>query len=317
LKINKLSMEEKKKHPMQAVSKQTGLSPHVIRVWEKRYQAVSPERSETKRRFYSDFEVERLQLLKKLTDGKYRISKVAQLPLEELRKISSLTEAELTPPLVVSPWKISSKIFDNCLSAVETLDTRKLGVLIGRASLSLSTLTFLKDFIAPLLQELWRRERTGRLRSVQAQAGWLVVRSFLVNLANIYDIPDNAPLLVVAGPVGQYLEWGSLFTLTAAAAGGWKGIYFGVNLPAAEIAAGVSQVGAKLVVLSLASTQTDLILERELQRLAQLLPGKTPILAFGEGLGEWEPFLSKFGVLPFSSFSELWDKLGETYPEIS
>ena len=41
-------------HPIQVVVRRTGLSPHVIRVWEKRYDAVVPTRTPTNRRRYSD-----------------------------------------------------------------------------------------------------------------------------------------------------------------------------------------------------------------------------------------------------------------------
>ena len=48
---------------MKTASARTGLSPHVIRVWEQRYKAVVPARTETNRRVYSEEQVERLRLL--------------------------------------------------------------------------------------------------------------------------------------------------------------------------------------------------------------------------------------------------------------
>ena len=41
-------------HSIQSVARRTGLTPHVIRIWEKRYAAVQPSRTETNRRLYSD-----------------------------------------------------------------------------------------------------------------------------------------------------------------------------------------------------------------------------------------------------------------------
>ena len=46
---------------IKVVARRTGLSAHVIRIWEKRYGAVEPERTETKRRLYSDEQIERLE----------------------------------------------------------------------------------------------------------------------------------------------------------------------------------------------------------------------------------------------------------------
>lgn len=68
-----------------AVARMTGLTDHTIRVWERRYGAVVAERATNGRRRYSDADVEKLGLLKRLTDEGVAISQVASLPSEELR----------------------------------------------------------------------------------------------------------------------------------------------------------------------------------------------------------------------------------------
>ena len=51
-----------------AVARLTGLSDHTIRVWERRYGAVVAARSASGRRLYVPADVEKLRLLKLLTD---------------------------------------------------------------------------------------------------------------------------------------------------------------------------------------------------------------------------------------------------------
>ena len=62
-----------------AVCRLTGLSQHVLRVWEKRYGVVEPMRSETQRRLYSELDVNRLTLLKTLVDRGQAIGSIANL----------------------------------------------------------------------------------------------------------------------------------------------------------------------------------------------------------------------------------------------
>ena len=50
-------------HPIQVVTRRTGVSADVLRVWEKRYAVVTPVRSPSGRRLYSDADIERLRLL--------------------------------------------------------------------------------------------------------------------------------------------------------------------------------------------------------------------------------------------------------------
>lgn len=63
----------------------TGVDPHTIRAWERRYGAIEPSRSETGRRRYDDETVERLQLLKALVDCNESISTIAGLSDDDLR----------------------------------------------------------------------------------------------------------------------------------------------------------------------------------------------------------------------------------------
>jgi DNA-binding transcriptional MerR regulator len=70
---------------MGAVTERTGLNAPSIRIWEKRYGAVVPERSETNRRLYRSEDVERLGLMKRLTDLGHAISRIANLSLDQLQ----------------------------------------------------------------------------------------------------------------------------------------------------------------------------------------------------------------------------------------
>jgi DNA-binding transcriptional MerR regulator len=81
--------EESEGHPrtyqIGTVSTLTGIDPHTIRAWERRYAAVKPMRTESGRRRYDDSAVERLQLLKALIDCNEGIGTVANLSDAELR----------------------------------------------------------------------------------------------------------------------------------------------------------------------------------------------------------------------------------------
>ena len=57
-------MALKNLYPVRYVARQTGLTPHLIRSWERRYAAVAPRRTDTNHRLYSDDDIERLSLLR-------------------------------------------------------------------------------------------------------------------------------------------------------------------------------------------------------------------------------------------------------------
>lgn len=68
------------------VANLTGLHHHTIRAWERRYGAIEPERTAGGSRLYSDEDVERLQLMKAITECGEPISAVAHLDNQEVRE---------------------------------------------------------------------------------------------------------------------------------------------------------------------------------------------------------------------------------------
>jgi DNA-binding transcriptional MerR regulator len=67
-----------------AVSRLTGVPADTLRVWERRYAVVEPSRTEGGSRLYSQEDVARLSLIKRLVDAGHAIGTVANLSLEQL-----------------------------------------------------------------------------------------------------------------------------------------------------------------------------------------------------------------------------------------
>ncbi len=67
-----------------AVSRLTGIPTETIRMWERRYGVVQPNRSQGRNRLYTREDIGRLALLKRLVEAGHAISTVAPLTLEQL-----------------------------------------------------------------------------------------------------------------------------------------------------------------------------------------------------------------------------------------
>lgn len=68
-----------------AVSKITGIGTETLRAWERRYEAVIPERSDSGDRVYSRDDLTKLFLLKNLCDAGNAIGTIARLSIDELK----------------------------------------------------------------------------------------------------------------------------------------------------------------------------------------------------------------------------------------
>ena len=83
-------------HPIQVAARRSGLSPDVIRAWERRYSVVTPHRSGTNRRLYSDQDVERLVLMAQASRTGRRIGDIAKLSTLDLRELMAADRDAMT-----------------------------------------------------------------------------------------------------------------------------------------------------------------------------------------------------------------------------
>src|SRR5688572_28339151 len=140
------------RHPIGVVSRRTGLKPDLIRAWERRYGAVAPGRTDTRRRFYSDADISRLVLLKRVVDSGRSIGQVANLSNEELESLIEPGKQEITT--VQAPSSNTADIADIylelCLSAARRLEVGELELHLQRASVALSRTSLLDKLLVPL-----------------------------------------------------------------------------------------------------------------------------------------------------------------------
>jgi DNA-binding transcriptional MerR regulator/methylmalonyl-CoA mutase cobalamin-binding subunit len=279
---------------MQIVTRRTGLSPAVLRVWERRYGVVRPTRSPKGRRLYSDEDVERLRLLARATHGGRAIGQLAGLSLDALADIvrQDAAEERVEHPDDVAPP--ARRIVEEAMAAITRLEAATVEDLLRRAMLGLSADIFLDDVIAPVLRETGERWRAGSLRPVHGQLTAAVVRRVLDRFRDT-AAPRGALELVIATPSGQIHELGALLVAATAAAEGWAVTYLGADLPAEDIAEAVRVTGARVLALSIVHPSGDRALAHELRSLAKLLPRATLLLAGGPASAAYSAALEEIG----------------------
>ena len=308
-------MSREEGHPIKVVARRVGLSPHVIRMWEKRYQAVMPQRTPTQRRIYSDADVERLMLLCRAISAGRSIGQIAQLPTKKLLALVSADEAAalahqqgdrenrapLSPPRQVHTngermtQQESTVSVATCLAAVEHLDTEALESALAHAAVTLGQTALIEQVIIPLLYKIGELWRDGELRVAHEHLASAVVRTFLGNVKGSCIPSSVAPNLVVATPVGQMHELGALVVAATAVSEGWRVTYLGTNLPAEEIAGAAQQSQARAVALSLVYPTDDPRVRGELEHLRRYLAREIAILVGGRASEHYEDVLRTVG----------------------
>jgi DNA-binding transcriptional MerR regulator len=80
-----MELINKHQYAIGVVARRTQTHPETIRVWERRYELIVPGRSETGRRLYSENDIAKLTLVKRLTELGHSVSSLAKLSTDELR----------------------------------------------------------------------------------------------------------------------------------------------------------------------------------------------------------------------------------------
>jgi methanogenic corrinoid protein MtbC1 len=283
--MSEYSDTAKPRHPIQVVSRRTGISPDVLRAWERRYGAVTPNRSDTRRRLYSDADIDRLLLLRRATETGHSIGQVAELSDGELRTaitedLTAVASRVVAPADTDSP-ATAAETLDSALQAVRELDASALQSALNRASLVLSPSDLIEHVFVPLIRTVGDEWHRGQLGIAHEHLASAIVRGLLSDLALLRHTDTSGPGLIVATPAGQLHELGALVVAATASSSGWSVTYLGPDVPAADIADAARRRGAQAVALSITLPDTQPDLSEELRSLRDLLAEDTVVVVGG------------------------------------
>ena len=94
----------------------TGIKAHTIRIWEKRYKLLSPDRSDTNIRNYSVSSFQKLMNISYLNNNGLKISKIAELKEEDIPiKVRELASRGKIEDHALNAFKMSMMNFDQVL----------------------------------------------------------------------------------------------------------------------------------------------------------------------------------------------------------
>lgn len=305
------------RYPVRLVALRTGLTAHVLRAWERRYGVVSPARSEGGQRLYSDLDIERLRLLRRLTERGHAISRIASLPIAALASldeetgraedggVSSVEEGTPADGAEEIRTRSAPESVAAVLRAVRRLDAADLYAVLEQAALSLGVPVFIDEVAAPALTRVGQGWAEGSLSVAQEHMATAVFRRILGWLFRVYEVSGAAPRLVVATPPGQVHELGALMVATSAAAEGWGVTYLGPDLPVADLLSAVKQTGARAVAVSAVYVPETVDLIAALTAMRAGLPERVPLLVGGAATPAIAAEVKAAGALVIASLPEL------------
>ncbi|HEY5658908.1 MAG TPA: MerR family transcriptional regulator [Myxococcota bacterium] len=224
-------------YPLRTAARLTGLSPALLRAWERRYGVVAPARTPGGTRRYTAADLERLRLLKAAVDAGHRIGQVAHLDPGELRSRAARAQAPAVGGL------------DAILEALDRLDGAEVQRLLSVHLVALGPIPFARAVVIPLLREIGARWAGGHMGIASEHLATSVLRSMLGSSLQPSAASLRGPRIVFGTPAGERHELGLQMAALTALSAGANPIYLGADLPVEDLLSAV--VGARAAALAL------------------------------------------------------------------
>ena len=243
-----------------------GVTPELLRAWERRYGLVAPERTEAGYRVYSDADVQVLRGAKRLVDGGQSIGDVAQIPKPQLVEAAGrprqLPSIELVDqpalPLALSGLDMRPAIKE-AVDAIADFDQNRLETALFRV-MGLGNLhpeQICEGFLLPLLKTLGDEWEASRLSIAAEHFGSTIIRGKILRLLEHQRINPDAAVVVCACPTGEEHEGALLAFAVSAGCSGMRVVYLGADTPTADIVGAAEYTKAVLIALSLTTEPSD------------------------------------------------------------
>ena len=200
----------------------TGIKSHTIRIWEKRYRILSPDRTDTKIRTYSDSELTHLLTVSMLNRNGIKISKIAKLSQDDMNKL--LWDIKVNK----EPEYSMDKLLLSLVSLDEELFKETLANLLESEGLE-KTFT---DHLIPFLDRIGIMWLIGSVNPAQEHFMSNLIRQKIISEIDKQQIPVSTEKSVLMYlPEHEWHEMSLLFYHFLLRSKGVPTFYLGQSLP--------------------------------------------------------------------------------------
>jgi MerR family transcriptional regulator, light-induced transcriptional regulator len=237
------------------LSRRSGVSPELLRAWERRYGLLRPSRSPGGLRLYSQSDLERVRLMQEQL--------AAGVAAAEAAAAASRHRIEGGGPAAFSAASARAELGE----ALERFDEPAAQAAMDRILAAATIDTVLGEVVLPYMHELGERWESDRVSIAQEHFASGVLRGRLLGLARGWGF-GLGPLALLACLPGEEHDLGLIAFGLALRARGWRIAFLGPNTPVATVADASDRLRPDLVVLSAVAPDRVDAVAVELRELA-------------------------------------------------
>lgn len=261
-----------------AVERDTGLTKDVLRMWERRYGFPLPGRNAHGEREYSDAQVEKLRVLKRLIDRGHRPGKIIDHTLDELQQLAGAGAMGLGPE--ESPPAIREYLDLIKRHRADDLQSR-MSESLHRDGLQRFTL----ETVVPLNREVGIAWMRGQFEIFEEHLYTEIVQGLLRNAIASLPRDGERPRILLTTLPGEQHQLGLLVVQALLALDRAACFSLGVQTPVRDIVLGATGHDVDIVGLSFSGAYPAAHVAPALAELRGKLPVAVEIWAGGSSTG--------------------------------
>jgi MerR family transcriptional regulator, light-induced transcriptional regulator len=254
------------------LSKRSGVSPDLLRAWERRYGLLRPTRSSGGLRLYSQADLDRVRVMREHLDAGLAAAQAAA---------AAMRPGSPEPaPAALSPAAMRRDL----AAALDEFDEPRAQAILDHVLAAVTVDTLLGEVILPYLREIGARWERGEASIAQEHFASSVLRGRMLGIARDWG-RGIGPVAVLACLPGEQHDLGLIAFGLALRSRGWRIIYLGTDTPIETVKEVSRRVQPALVVLAAvagARVESDSEPLRELARQCRVaLAGPAAVEADG------------------------------------
>ena len=219
----------------------TGIKAHTIRIWEKRYGILIPERTDTQIRTYTDHDLSYLLNISLLNKNGHKISRIADYKKEEIHQL--VWEIKMSRNIDFTEEKLILAL----LHSDEQLFTETLQIVIDEKGLER---TFSEDLI-PFLDRIGVMWLVNSISAAQEHFISNLIRQKIISAIDKQPIPsDKSHPIMLYLPEHDWHEIGLLFYQYLLRSKGFHTVYLGQSLPYDSLLDCIERIQPKAIISS-------------------------------------------------------------------
>jgi MerR family transcriptional regulator, light-induced transcriptional regulator len=268
-------MKIRTKYSIRDLEKLSGIKAHTLRIWEKRYDLLKPERTDSNIRFYTNDDLKRILNISRLNKNGIKISVLASMTDEEInRKVSKIDTGESE----------SEDLIDSLIVGMIELDeanfTRIFSAGIERHEFENTIL----KVIFPFFHRIGIMWQTGGINPAQEHFMSNIVRQKLICAVDrLPESKGQTKSAVLFLPENELHELSLLFYNYALKARNIRTIYLGQNVPIDSLARVIDIVDPDYLIGVFTNPISGIEIQ-QYRKYLQSFPGKPKILLSGRAL---------------------------------